>query len=110
MVYQDAERRARLNLQTSFQMANRLGAARVKDLFHVGVSHQVFLAGRWNKPIAQRLGTVNSAGRALLRDRGWAVAFQEGMRPRAGLTVYAGGKVLPGLVTRRDAEARLCLE
>ena len=39
MVYQDAERSARLNLQTSFQVANRLSAARVKDLFDVGVSH-----------------------------------------------------------------------
>lgn len=89
MVYQDAERSARLNLKTSFQVANRLGAARVKDLFDVGVSHQVFLAGRWNQPVAQRMGTVNSAGRALLRDRGWAVAFQEGMRPRAGRTVLS---------------------
>lgn len=95
MVYQDAERSARLNLQTSFQVANRLGAARVKDLFHVGVSHQVFLAGRWNKPIAERLGTVNSAGRALRRDRDWAVAFQEGMRPRAGRTVPAVPAGLP---------------
>lgn len=94
MVYQDADRSARLNLQTSFQVANRLGAARVKDLFHVGVSHPVLLEGRWNKPIAERLGTVNSAGRALLRDRGWAVAFQEGMRPSAGLTVPS---VPPGL-------------
>ena len=87
MVYQDAERRTRLNLGTSFQVANRLDAARVKDLFHVGVGHQVVLEGRWNQPIAQRLGTVNSAGRAVLQNRGWAVAFQEGMRPRAGLTV-----------------------
>ncbi len=94
MVYQDADRRARLNLQTSFQAAHRLGAARVKDLFHVGISHQVFLEGRWNRPIAQRLGTINSAGRALLQDRSWAVAFQEGMRPRAGLTVPT---VPPGL-------------
>ena len=93
MVYQEAERSARLNLVTSFQVANRLDAARVNDLFHVGVGHQVFLEGRWNQPIAQRLGAVNSAGRALLRNRGWAVAFQEGMRPRAGRTVPA---VLPG--------------
>jgi len=94
MVYQDAERRTRLNLGTSFQVAIRLDAARVKDLFHVGVGQQVFLEGRWNQPIAQRLGTVNSAGSALLRNRGWAVAFQEGMRPRAGVTVPA---VPPGL-------------
>lgn len=89
MVCQETERIARPNLQTAFQRANTLGAARVKDLFHVGVGHQVLLDGRWNPPIAQRLGTVNSAGRALSRDRRWAVAFQEGMRPRAGLTVPA---------------------
>ena len=39
MVYQDAVRSARSSLQTSFQVANWLGAARVKDLFDVGVSH-----------------------------------------------------------------------
>jgi hypothetical protein len=93
MVYQDAERSARQNLQTCFQVANRLAAARVKDLFSVGMSHPVFLEGRWDRPMAQRLGTVNSAGRALLQSRGWAVAFQEGMRPRAGLTVPT---VVPG--------------
>lgn len=82
MVYQDADRSARLNLGTCFQVANRLGAARVKDLFSVGIGHPVLLDSRWNKPIVQRLGTVNSAGRALPRNLGWAVAFQEGKRRR----------------------------
>jgi hypothetical protein len=95
MVYQEADRSARLNLGTSFQVANRLGAARVRDLFSVGVGHPVLLDSRWNKPIEQRLGTVNSAGRALPRNLGWAVAFQEGMRPRAGRTVPSVPPVPP---------------
>ena len=52
MVYQEADRSARQNLGTSFQVANRLGAARVKDLFSVGVGHPVLLDSRWNRPIA----------------------------------------------------------
>ncbi len=87
LVYQDAERNVRPNLQMSFQVANRPAAARLRDFVSVGVRHTVFLNARWNRPIVQRPGTVNSAGRALLLNRGWAAAFQEGMRPRAGRTI-----------------------
>jgi hypothetical protein len=84
MVYQEAERGVRLHLQISFQIANRLRAARVKELFNVGVRHQALLEGGWNRPIAQRLGSVSSVGRAVPRNLGWAAVFQEGMRPKAG--------------------------
>lgn len=86
MVYQETERSARSSLQTAFQRANPLQAARFMDLFRVGVGYPVLLEGRWSRPIAQRLGTANSAGRALPRDRAWAAVFQEGMRPRAGIS------------------------
>ena len=86
MAFQSADHAVRPNLQSVYQVAVRLGAARVRDFVSTGVSHQAILAGRWEQPFAHRLGTVNSAGRALARDRGWQVAFQEGMRPRAGRT------------------------
>jgi hypothetical protein len=84
MVFQSTDHGARPNLQSAYQVAVRLGAARVRDFVSTGVSHQTMLVGRWEQPLTHRLGTVNSAGRAVARDRGWQVAFQEGMRPRAG--------------------------
>ena len=84
MAFQSADHALRPNLQSAYQVAVRLGAARVRDFVSTGVSHQTMLVGRWEQPFTRRLGTVNSAGRALTRDRGWQVAFEEGMRPRAG--------------------------
>ncbi|NDP37339.1 MAG: hypothetical protein GZ093_01085 [Rhodoferax sp.] len=84
LAFQSADHAVRPNLQSDYQVAVRLGAARVRDFVSTGVGHQTMLVVRWEQPFTRRLGTVNSAGRALTRDRGWQVAFQEGMRPRAG--------------------------
>ena len=84
MAFQSADHAVRPNLQSAYQVAARLGAVRVRDFVSTGVSHQTMLVGRWEQPLPYRLGTINSAGRALTRDRGWQVVFQEGMRPRAG--------------------------
>ena len=92
MAFQSADHAARPNLKSAYQVASRLGAARVRDFVSTGVSHQTMLLGRWAQPLPHRLGTINSAGRALARDRGWQLMFQEGMRPRAG---RSAANVLP---------------
>jgi hypothetical protein len=84
MTFQSADNAVRPNLQSAYQVAARLCASRVLDFVSTGVGQQAFLIGRWEQPLPHRLGTSNSAGCAVARDRGWQVVFQESMRPKAG--------------------------
>lgn len=97
LLFQSADHAVRLRMTNAFQVAARLGASRVRDLFNVGLRRSSPLTVLWNRGAAYRLKASNSAGEALRSNRGWQQRFQNAWVPRAGRTLVAGPVTPPVL-------------
>jgi hypothetical protein len=95
LLFQSADHAVRLRIANAFQVADRLGASRVRDFFNVGLRRSSPLTALWNRGAAHRLRASSSAGGAWQSNRGWQQRFQNAWVPRAGSTSVAGPVIPP---------------
>jgi hypothetical protein len=93
--FQSANHSVRLRINNAYQVADRLGASRVRDFFNAGLGRSSPLLTRWERGAAYRFGALSSAGAALRSNRGWQLRFQDAWVPRAGRTTVSGPSVPP---------------
>ena len=90
LLFQSADHAVRMRMANAFQVADRLGASRVREIFNAGLGRSSPMAVLWNRGAAHRLLASNSAGEALRSNRGWQQRFQNAWVPRPGRTLVAG--------------------
>ena len=95
LLFQSADHAVRLRIANAFQVADRLGASRVRDFFNVGLRRSSPFTALWNRGAAHRLRASSSAGGAWQSNRGWQQRFQNAWVPRAGSTSVAGPVIPP---------------
>jgi hypothetical protein len=95
LLFQSADHAVRLRIANAYQLADRLGASRVRDFFNAGLGRSSPLLVRWERGAAYRFGALSSAGAAMRSNRGWQLRFQDAWVPRAGRTTVSGPSVPP---------------